>query len=151
MANLRYTWALTGRDTIESLKKSAKRDGLLGVPCAFLRALSSSLPPYLVLGDVRRTGCGARLPRIAHSQNIGPQTNEYAPESSNIGEVASFTVAVYVELMFVNASSVGGGGRAPCIAHSQKNRALKPTSSRRRLEDPRVWHAHRREWYVLGA
>ena len=65
------------------------------------------LYPYLVFGDVRQTGCGARLPRIAYSQNIGPQTGEYAPGSSNIGEVASFTVAVYVELMFVNASSVG--------------------------------------------
>ena len=71
--------------------------------------------PSLVLGDVRQTGCGARLPRIAYSQYIGPQTGEYAPGSSNISEVGSFTVAVYAELMFVNACSVGGGGRAPQV------------------------------------
>jgi hypothetical protein len=55
----------------------------------------------------------------------GRQTGEYAPGPSNIREVAWFTVTAYVCLMFVNASSGGCGGRAPCIAYSQ-NTALKP-------------------------
>jgi hypothetical protein len=67
---------------------------------------------------------------------LGPQTGEYAPGPSNIGEVALSAMDVYACLMFVNTSSVGCGGRAPCIAYSQ-NRPLKPTSSRRRLKDSR--------------
>ena len=78
---------------------------------------------------------------------MGPQTGEFTPGPSNIDKVALSTVTAYVCLMFVDAIC---GGRAPCIAYSQ-NRALKPTSSRRRREDSRYLYAHRREWYVFDA
>jgi len=64
---------------------------------------------------------------------LGPQTGDYAPGSSNVGEVALSTVTVYVCLMFLNTSSAGCGGGAPLYCAFAKW-GFKPTSSRRRLE-----------------
>ena len=90
---------------------------------------------YLVLVYANRAGCGARLPRVAHSQKMGPQTGEYAPGPSNVGKVAWSSVIVYACSMFVNASSVGCCGRAPCIAYSQ-NRASNRQSHAGALKIP---------------
>ena len=107
---------------------------------------------YPLLDTWRTEPSGMRHQTASHwaFAKLGPQTSEYTPGPSNIGEVALSTVALYVCLMFVNASSVVCGGTAPCIAHSQ-NRALKPTSSPRRLKDSWFRHAHCRDWYVFGA
>ena len=48
---------------------------------------------------------------------LGPQTSEYTPGPSNIGEVALSTVILYVCLMFVNASRAGCGGELPRITY----------------------------------
>jgi len=134
---------------IRKIVNSNRRVRVHRVNFSTLSANTGQFDPCLVLGELSRVECGARLPRIAFSQKTGPRIGEYASGPSNIGEVAFSTVTVYVCLMFVNASSVGCGGMAPCFAHSQ-NRALKPTSSRRRLEDSRFRYDHRREWYVFG-
>ena len=78
---------------------------------------------HFVFENTSRAGCGARLPRITFSQNGTSNRLCSPPGASNIGELPLSTVTVYACLMFANASKVGCGGKAPCIAYSQ-NRAL---------------------------
>ena len=66
--------------------KAQCHDDTSKIPCFDTFTVESAA--RLVRSDIIRVGYGARLPRIAHSQNIGPQTGEYAPRPSNIGEVA---------------------------------------------------------------
>ena len=98
-------------------------------PSNICEVASSTVIVYacLVFVSASRAGCGGKRPRIAHSQNIGPQTGEYARRPTNIGEVFIPTVIVYACLMFVNPRNVRCGGGGPCIAYSL-NWALKPAS-----------------------
>ena len=80
----------------------------------------------------------------------GSQSGEYAPGPSNTGEVALSSVIVYVCLALENTISVGCAGGLQRIAHSQ-NCALKPSSTRRRLQHSLLWRANRTEWHVPGA
>ena len=72
-----------------------------------------------LIGARRTESSGMRRQTASHCAfaKMGPRIGEYASGPSNIGEVSFSTATVYVCSMFVNASSVGCGGRAPCIAH----------------------------------
>ena len=71
----------------------------------------------LVLGGVRRTGCGGRVPRLAHSQN-------WALESANASRRANFSAfsvnTGYFDTYLVlgDERRMGYGGRVSRLAHS---------------------------------
>ena len=97
--------------------------------------------------DVSQKSCGGGPRRIAHFAKLGHRMDNYV-SPAQILRTKQHHFNPY--LMPGDTSTVGCGCRVPFVAKSP-NRALKPASSRRRLEDSRFWHARRRELCVSGA